>query len=142
MPIQVCAYNRTTSKVDRFLANEAKGTKVVGAHSVEELCAKLKKPRRVMLLVKAGEVVDKFIDQLLPYLEKGDIIIDGGNSQYDDSIRRHKDLGEKGLLFVGSGKFMPISTALEPNTNLRIYLVQMGNHVVWLSDVVKSSMVW
>lgn len=99
----VCAYNRTTSKVDRFLANEAKGTKVVGAHSVEELCAKLKKPRRVMLLVKAGEVVDKFIDQLLPYLEKGDIIIDGGNSQYDDSIRRHKDLGEKGLLFVGSG---------------------------------------
>jgi len=99
----VCAYNRTTSKVDRFLANEAKGTKVVGAHSVEELCSKLKKPRRVMLLVKAGEVVDAFIDQLLPHLEKGDIIIDGGNSQYDDSIRRYNDLGEKGFLFVGSG---------------------------------------
>jgi len=99
----VCAYNRTTSKVDRFLENEAKGTKVVGAHSVQELCSKLKKPRRVMLLVKAGEVVDNFIGQLLPHLEKGDIIIDGGNSQYDDSIRRHKDLGEKGLLFVGSG---------------------------------------
>ena len=92
----VCAYNRTTSKVDKFLANEAKGTKVVGAHSVEELCSKLKKPRRVMLLVKAGAVVDAFIDQLLPHLEKGDIIIDGGNSQYDDSIRRYKDLGEKG----------------------------------------------
>ncbi|KAG1135129.1 hypothetical protein G6F58_012303 [Rhizopus delemar] len=75
----VCAYNRTTSKVDDFLANEAKGTKIVGAHSVEELCAKLKRPRKVMLLVKAGSAVDAFIDQLLPYLEEGDIIIDGGH---------------------------------------------------------------
>jgi 6-phosphogluconate dehydrogenase len=89
--------------VDKFLENEAKGTNVVGAHSIEELCSKLKKPRRVMLLVKAGTVVDAFIDQLIPFLDQGDIIIDGGNSQYDDSIRRAKDLGEKGFLFVGSG---------------------------------------
>ncbi|KAG1184477.1 hypothetical protein G6F35_015090 [Rhizopus arrhizus] len=99
----VCAYNRTTSKVDDFLANEAKGTKIVGAHSVEELCAKLKRPRKVMLLVKAGSAVDAFIDQLLPYLEEGDIIIDGGNSHFPDSIRRTKELEAKGILFVGSG---------------------------------------
>ncbi|CAO3681409.1 unnamed protein product [Rhizopus stolonifer] len=99
----VCAYNRTTSKVDDFLANEAKGTNVVGAHSVEELCAKLKRPRKVMLLVKAGSAVDAFIDQLLPFLEEGDIIIDGGNSHFPDSIRRTKELEAKGILFVGSG---------------------------------------
>ncbi|KAI8095694.1 6-phosphogluconate dehydrogenase, decarboxylating [Thamnidium elegans] len=99
----VCAYNRTTSKVDDFLANEAKGTKIVGAHSVEELCAKLIRPRKVMLLVKAGAAVDAFIDQLLPFLEEGDIIIDGGNSHFPDSIRRAKDLEAKGILFVGSG---------------------------------------
>ncbi|KAG2213169.1 6-phosphogluconate dehydrogenase, decarboxylating [Mucor mucedo] len=99
----VCAYNRTTSKVDDFLANEAKGTKVVGAHSVEELCAKLKSPRKVMLLVKAGAAVDAFIDQLLPHMEEGDIIIDGGNSHFPDSIRRAKELEGKGILFVGSG---------------------------------------
>eukprot|EP00039_Didymoeca_costata_P018580 m.334078 g.334078 ORF g.334078 m.334078 type:complete len:484 (+) comp17282_c0_seq1:47-1498(+) len=99
----VCAYNRTTEKVDRFLANEAKGTNIVGAHSIKELCDKLKKPRRVMLLVKAGPVVDAFIEQLLPHMEQGDIIIDGGNSQYDDSIRRSEELTQKGILFVGSG---------------------------------------
>ncbi|CEG82259.1 Putative 6-phosphogluconate dehydrogenase, decarboxylating [Rhizopus microsporus] len=99
----VCAYNRTTSKVDDFLNNEAKGTKVVGAHSVEELCAKLKRPRKVILLVKAGSAVDAFIDQLLPHMEEGDIIIDGGNSHFPDSIRRAKELEAKGILFVGSG---------------------------------------
>src|SRR6478735_3687480 len=99
----VCAYNRTTSKVDDFLANEAKGTQIVGAHSVEELCAKLKRPRKVMLLVKAGAAVDAFIEQLLPFLEEGDIIIDGGNSHFPDSIRRTKELEAKGILFVGSG---------------------------------------
>jgi len=99
----VVAYNRTTSKVDDFLANEAKGTKVQGAHSIEELVAKLKKPRKIILLVKAGAAVDSFIQQLVPHLEKGDIIIDGGNSHYPDSIRRTKELEEKGLLFVGSG---------------------------------------
>jgi len=99
----VCAFNRTTSKVDDFLANEAKGTNVIGAHSLEEMVAKLKKPRRVMILVKAGAAVDAFIDKLVPLLEEGDIIIDGGNSEYTDSRRRAASLEEKGILFVGSG---------------------------------------
>lgn len=99
----VCAYNRTVEKVDQFLANEAKGTKVIGAHSMEEMVGKLKKPRRVMMLVKAGSAVDAFIDKLVPLLEKGDIIIDGGNSEYTDSQRRCKALAEKGIWFVGSG---------------------------------------
>ncbi|MDQ6632299.1 MAG: decarboxylating NADP(+)-dependent phosphogluconate dehydrogenase, partial [Verrucomicrobiota bacterium] len=99
----VAVFNRTTSKVDEFLANEAKGTKVIGAHSIEELVAKLKTPRRVMLLVKAGPPVDELIEQLLPHLEKGDIIIDGGNSLFGDSIRRTNYLEEKGLLFIGTG---------------------------------------
>jgi 6-phosphogluconate dehydrogenase len=99
----VAVYNRTVSKVDEFLANEAKGTKVVGAHSLEELVGLLKKPRRVMMLVKAGAPVDEFIDLLVPLLEKGDIIIDGGNSFYEDTVRRYNALKEKGILFVGSG---------------------------------------
>ncbi|KAL0077955.1 6-phosphogluconate dehydrogenase, decarboxylating [Phycomyces blakesleeanus] len=99
----VCAYNRTVSKVDSFLQNEAKGTNVVGAHSIEELCAKLKRPRKVMILVKAGSAVDSFIDQLLPFLEKGDIIIDGGNSHFPDTIRRCAALEKTGVLYVGSG---------------------------------------
>ncbi|XP_033125479.1 6-phosphogluconate dehydrogenase, decarboxylating-like [Anneissia japonica] len=99
----VCAYNRTVSKVDHFLENEAKGTKIIGARSLEDMVKKLKKPRRVMMLVKAGSAVDAFIDKLVPLLEKGDIIIDGGNSEYTDSRRRHLSLKEKGLLFVGSG---------------------------------------
>src|SRR5438309_10642724 len=77
---KVVAFNRTVSKVDDFLANEAKGTEVVGAHSVEEMINQLKSPRRVMLMVKAGQPVDDTIEQLLPHLDKGDIIIDGGNS--------------------------------------------------------------
>ncbi|KAH6660589.1 6-phosphogluconate dehydrogenase [Truncatella angustata] len=99
----VCAYNRTVSKVDRFLENEAKGKSIVGAHSNEEFVSKLKKPRRVMLLVQAGKAVDDWIETLLPLLEKGDIIIDGGNSHFPDSNRRTKYLAEKGLEFVGSG---------------------------------------
>ena len=99
----VVAYNRTVAKVDEFLANEAKGTKVVGAHSIEEMVAKLKKPRRVMLMVKAGKPVDEFIEQLLPHLEPGDIIIDGGNSLFEDTNRRTKYLESRGLLFIGTG---------------------------------------
>ena len=99
----VVVYNRTTAKVDEFLVNEAKGTKVQGAHSIEELVAKLKRPRRVMMLVKAGKPVDDFIAQLVPYLEPGDIIIDGGNSLFDDTNRRQKELESKGLLFIGTG---------------------------------------
>src|SRR5437763_6589917 len=75
---KVVAFNRTVSKVDDFLADEAKGTEVVGAHSVKEMVAQLKRPRRVLLMVKAGEPVDATIEQLLPHLEAGDIIIDGG----------------------------------------------------------------
>ncbi len=99
----VVAYNRTVEKVDHFLANEAKGTKIVGAHSIEEMVSKLKKPRRVMMLVKAGKPVDEFIEQLLPHLEAGDIIIDGGNSLFEDTNRRVKYCEGKGLLFVGTG---------------------------------------
>ena len=99
----VAVYNRTTKKVDDFLGNEAKGTKIIGAHSLEEMVASLKKPRRVMMLVKAGAPVDEFIDLLVPLLEKGDIIIDGGNSFYEDTVRRYNALKEKGILFVGSG---------------------------------------
>src|SRR5216684_4439389 len=100
---RVAVFNRTVSKVDDFINNEAKGTKVVGTHSIEELAQALKKPRRVMLMVKAGETVDEMIEKLVPLLEKGDIIIDGGNSHYPDTNRRTKNLADKGLLFVGTG---------------------------------------
>ena len=99
----VVVYNRTTSKVDDFLANEAKGTKVQGAHSIQELVSKLKRPRRVMMLVKAGQPVDDFIAQITPHLEPGDIIIDGGNSLFNDTSRRQRELEAKGLLFIGTG---------------------------------------
>lgn len=99
----ICAFNRTVSKVDRFLANEAKGKTIIGAHSVEDFVSKLKRPRRVMLLVQAGPAVDDWIEKLLPLLEKGDIIIDGGNSYFPDTNRRTKDLAGKGIRFVGCG---------------------------------------
>jgi 6-phosphogluconate dehydrogenase len=101
--VTVVAFNRTVEKVDHFLANEAKGTKVIGAHSIQEMVALLKKPRRVMLMVKAGQPVDEFIEQLLPMLEPGDIIIDGGNSLFEDTIRRVKYVESKGLLYIGTG---------------------------------------
>ena len=128
----VVAYNRTVSKVEDFLNNEAKGTKIIGASSLKDVISKLKKPRRVMMLVKgtrttcvtftamtlrrnnalhnfallelpAGSAVDDFIKQLLPLMERGDIIIDGGNSQYKDAERRTKECEAQGILFVGSG---------------------------------------
>lgn len=99
----VCAFNRTTTKVDDFLKNEAKGTKIIGAHSIEEMVSKLKKPRRIMLLVQAGFAVQSMIDQIVPHLEAGDIIIDGGNSEYRDSNRRYDELKSKGIYFVGCG---------------------------------------
>jgi 6-phosphogluconate dehydrogenase len=100
---KVAVFNRTVSKVDDFLNDEAKGTQVVGGHSMEEFIGLLKRPRRVMLMVKAGDTVDQMIDQILPHLEKGDILIDGGNSLYSDSNRRTKSLAEKGILFIGTG---------------------------------------
>jgi 6-phosphogluconate dehydrogenase len=99
----VVAFNRTVSKVDEFLAKEAKGTKVTGAHSIEEMVGLLKKPRRVMLMVKAGKPVDEFIEHLLPHLEPGDSIIDGGNSLFEDTDRRVKYVESKGLLYIGTG---------------------------------------
>src|SRR3989440_863252 len=99
----VVAFNRTVSTVDDFLNKEAKGTKVIGAHSLEEMISLLKKPRRVMLMVKAGAPVDEFIEHLLPHLEAGDIIIDGGNSLFDDTTRRTKYVESKGLLYIGTG---------------------------------------
>jgi 6-phosphogluconate dehydrogenase len=99
----VAVYNRTTSKVDEFTNGSAKGTKVIGAHSLEEFIGNLKKPRRVMLMVKAGQAVDDFIELLLPQLGAGDIIIDGGNSNYEDTMRRTQYVESKGLLYVGTG---------------------------------------
>lgn len=99
----VAVYNRTVEKVDDFLANEAKGTKVMGFHSLEEMVKALKRPRRVMIMVKAGWPVDATIEKLVPLLEPDDIIIDGGNSHYPDSTRRTKELAEKEILFIGTG---------------------------------------
>jgi 6-phosphogluconate dehydrogenase len=100
----VVAYNRTVSKVDEFLNDAAKGRKtIIGARSVEEMVGLLKRPRKIMLMVKAGQAVDDFIESVLPHLEPGDLIIDGGNSHFPDTIRRTKYLESKGLLYVGTG---------------------------------------
>ena len=100
---RVAVFNRTTSKVNDFIDGPAKDTTVIGTYSMEELVASLAKPRKVMLMVKAGEVVDRFIQMLVPLLEPGDVIIDGGNSHFPDSIRRTAYLREKGLRFIGTG---------------------------------------
>jgi 6-phosphogluconate dehydrogenase len=99
----VAVFNRTVSRVNEFLGQGAKGTRIIGAHSLAELVGLLKRPRRVMLLVQAGPAVDDFIGQLIPLLEAGDIIIDGGNSNYNDSIRRTAHVESKGLLYIGTG---------------------------------------
>ncbi|PKL90277.1 MAG: phosphogluconate dehydrogenase (NADP(+)-dependent, decarboxylating) [Ignavibacteriae bacterium HGW-Ignavibacteriae-2] len=99
----VAVFNRTTEKVVDFIEGRGKGKNVIGAKSVEELVANLKTPRKVMLMVKAGKPVDDFIEQLIPHLDKGDIVIDGGNSHFPDTIRRTKYLEEKGLLYIGTG---------------------------------------
>ncbi len=99
----VAVYNRTVSKVDRFTEDRGKGKNILGAHSIEELVGFLKKPRKIMLLVKAGAPVDAFIDKLIPHLDKGDIIIDGGNSHFPDTTRRTEYVEGKGLLYIGTG---------------------------------------
>jgi 6-phosphogluconate dehydrogenase len=100
---KVAVFNRTVSKVDDFINGNAKDTEVVGTHSIEEFVSVLKSPRRVMLLVKAGKPVDDFIDLLIPHLETGDIIVDGGNSNYNDTIRRTAYVESQGLLYIGTG---------------------------------------
>ncbi len=100
---RVAVFNRTVEKVDAFIEGRAKDKNFKGCHSIEELCASLERPRKVMMLVKAGQPVDDFIAQIVPFLEPGDIIIDGGNSHFPDTIRRTEELEGKGLLFVGTG---------------------------------------
>ena len=100
---RVAVFNRTTSKVDDFINGPAKDTSIIGTHSMEQLVESLAKPRKVMLMVKAGEVVDRFIEMLIPLLEPGDVIIDGGNSHFPDTTRRTAYLKDKGLRFIGTG---------------------------------------
>jgi 6-phosphogluconate dehydrogenase len=99
----VAVFNRTVEKVDHFINGRGAGKNFIGTHSIAELCASLEKPRKVMMLVKAGQAVDDFIEQLIPHLEPGDIIIDGGNSHFPDTIRRTKYVESKGLLYIGTG---------------------------------------
>lgn len=99
----VAVFNRSTEKVSAFIEGRAKGKNIIGTYSIEELVGSLKKPRKIMLMVKAGKPVDDFIELLIPHLDEGDIIIDGGNSHFPDSIRRTKYLEEKGLMFIGTG---------------------------------------
>ena len=124
---KVAVFNRTTSKVDDFLNDEAKGTQIVGTHSAQELCASLKLPRRVMMMVKAGDVVDQTIEHVLPYLEHGDILIDGGNSLFTDTSRRTKALAEKGILFVGTGV-----SGGEEGARFGPSIMPGGNPAAWL----------
>lgn len=100
---QVSAFNRTTSAVDSFVSGRAKGKHIVGTLSLQEFVDSLERPRKIMLMVKAGQAVDAVISQLVPLLEKGDIIIDGGNSHFADTERRYKELKAKGILYVGTG---------------------------------------
>ncbi|OJV38756.1 MAG: phosphogluconate dehydrogenase (NADP(+)-dependent, decarboxylating) [Bacteroidales bacterium 36-12] len=99
----VAVYNRTVEKVDKFVNGRGAGKNFIGAHSIKELCDSLEKPRKVMMLVKAGKAVDDFIEQLIPHLEEGDIIIDGGNTHFPDTIRRTNYVESKGLLYIGTG---------------------------------------
>ncbi|MCK5805598.1 MAG: NADP-dependent phosphogluconate dehydrogenase, partial [Lentisphaeria bacterium] len=99
----VACFNRTVAKVDKFIEGRAAGKNIIGCHSIEELVANLERPRKVMMLVKAGDAVDAFIEKVLPHLEDGDIIIDGGNSHFPDTIRRCKVVEDAGKLYIGTG---------------------------------------
>lgn len=99
----VAVYNRTTAKVDAFTQGRAKGKNIIGCHSLQELADNLQRPRKIMLMVKAGRAVDELIDTVIPYLEPGDILIDGGNSHFPDTIRRTAYVESKGFLYVGTG---------------------------------------
>ena len=151
---KVVAFNRTVAKVDRFMANEAKGItrlqlrttgrgslysnpgkSIIGAHSIEEFVGLLKKPRQIMLLVMAGKAVDSFIDTLLPLVEEGDIIIDGGNSHFPDTNRRTQALAKKGIRFVGTGV-----SGGEEGARYGPSLMPGGNEEAWpyIKDVFQS----
>jgi 6-phosphogluconate dehydrogenase len=99
----VAVFNRTAARTEEFMAGEARGKKIVPTYTIEEFMASLKKPRRIMLMVKAGSPVDEFIQLVLPHMEKGDLLLDGGNSFFQDTIRRNKMLAEKGFLYIGTG---------------------------------------
>ncbi len=131
----VAGYNRSQEVTDDFLAGPAAGKSITGHDSIEAMVAQLSIPRKVMLMVKAGDVVDKVIDQVLPFLEEGDVIIDGGNSNYVDSIRRTADLGEKGIRFVGAG----VSGGEEGARN-GPSIMPGGNAEAWplIADVLQS----
>ncbi|MEL6897863.1 MAG: NAD(P)-binding domain-containing protein, partial [Planctomycetota bacterium] len=100
---KVAVHNRTTEKVDALINGRAAGKNFVGCHTIEEFVKSVKRPRKLMMLVKAGPAVDAIIDQLIPLCEPGDIIIDGGNTEYHDTERRTKKVEEAGLLFIGTG---------------------------------------
>src|SRR5665647_2604109 len=100
---RVSVFNRSTQKVDDFLSGRAKGKNIIGTHSIEELVGSLARPRKVMLMIKAGSAVDEMIETLIPHLEKGDIIIDGGNTHFPDTNRRTALVESKGLLYIGTG---------------------------------------
>lgn len=99
----VACFNRTTSKADAFVSGRAAGKNIIGCHTIEELVAPLKRPRKVMCMIKAGKAVDDFIEAVTPYLETGDIIIDGGNSHFTDTARRVREVESKGLRYIGAG---------------------------------------
>jgi len=99
----IAVYNRTAAKVDDFMAGRGKGKKFIGAHTLQELVQAIDRPRKIIMLVKAGKPVDELIEQLLPLLHQGDVLIDGGNSLYTDTVRRTRYVESKGLLYVGSG---------------------------------------
>lgn len=131
----VSVFNRTTSKVDDFLAGEAGQKNIIGTHSIEALCNSLERPRKIMLMVKAGPVVDEFIELLLPYLDQGDVIIDGGNSLYTDTERRTHECEAKGILYLGIG----VSGGEEGARN-GPSLMPGGNKAAWplVKDIFQS----
>jgi len=124
----VYVYNRSEQKTHEFIENRAQGFPISAAYSLQELVDSLAAPRKIMLMVKAGEVVDSFIEQLVPLLDEGDIIIDGGNSLFIDSNRRTKELAEKGILFIGTGV-----SGGEEGARFGPSIMPGGNHQAWSS---------
>lgn len=122
----VAVFNRSIEKVDRFIQGRGKGKNFIATHSIEQLVTSLERPRKVMMLVKAGAPVDALIDQLIPHLQEGDIIIDGGNSNYDDTIRRTEYVESKGLLFIGTGV-----SGGEEGALLGPSMMPGGSHKAW-----------